>query len=89
MDDRNSSNSNMDDQHIIARINNGVTRHFKSLFNRYQDRIYSLCRYMLENPQDAEDAAQDTFIKAYQGLKSYSHSASFYTWMSSQQSSRR
>ncbi|WP_460594061.1 RNA polymerase sigma factor [Geomonas sp. Red276] len=71
----------MDDQRIIALINDGDTRHFQNLFNRYQDRIYNLCRYMLENPQDAEDAAQDTFIKAFQGLKSYTPTSNFYTWL--------
>ncbi len=74
-------NANMDDKHIIARIKDGDTHLFEVLLNKYKDSIYSLCRYMLENPQDAEDAAQDTFIKAYQGLKSYSSTASFYTWL--------
>ncbi len=36
---------------------------------------------MLENPQDAEDAAQDTFIKAHQGLKNFSPVATVYTWL--------
>jgi RNA polymerase sigma-70 factor (ECF subfamily) len=35
----------------------------------------------LENPQDADDAAQDTFVKAFQGLKGFTPAASFYTWL--------
>lgn len=71
----------MDDQRIITIIREGNKTYFEELVQKYQDKIYNLCRYMLENPQDAEDAAQDTFIKAYQGLKSYSPTASFYTWL--------
>lgn len=71
----------MHEQDIIARIKDGETNLFENLFNRYQDRIYNLCRYMLDNPQDAEDAAQDTFIKAYQGLRNYTSTSNFYTWL--------
>lgn len=71
----------MDDIRLIENCMRGDTSAFDRLVQKYQDRIYNLCRYMLENPQDAEDAAQDTFIKAYQGLKNYSPTASFYTWL--------
>lgn len=71
----------MDDQQLIARIKDGDSRPFDTLVKRYQDRINNLCRYMLENQQDAEDAAQDTFLKAYRNLKAYRPSASFYTWL--------
>lgn len=66
---------------IIEHFKNGDTSVFEGLVLKYQDRIYTLCRYMLENPQDAEDAAQDTFIKAYRGLAGYSPTATFYTWL--------
>ncbi|MBT0666481.1 sigma-70 family RNA polymerase sigma factor [Geobacter pelophilus] len=71
----------MNDDKVIEHFKNADTSVFAELVLKYQDRIYNLCRYMLENPQDAEDAAQDTFIKAYQGLKNYSPTASFYTWL--------
>lgn len=71
----------MDDQQIITRIASGDTRHFEVLVNRYRDRIYNLCRYLLDNPQDAEDAAQDTFLKAYRSIGDHAPSASFYTWL--------
>ena len=71
----------MDDIKLIENFIRGNSSAFDGLLQKYQDRIYNLCRYMLENPQDAEDAAQDTFMKAYQGLKSYTPSASFYTWL--------
>ena len=71
----------MEDQHIIKHCLDGDTSYFEVLVNRYQDRIYTLCRYMLENQDDAEDAAQDTFIKAFQGIRGFTPTASFYTWL--------
>lgn len=71
----------MNDNKITEQFKNGDTSIFAEIVIKYQDKVYNLCRYMLENPQDAEDAAQDTFIKAYQGFKNYSPTASFYTWL--------
>jgi RNA polymerase sigma-70 factor (ECF subfamily) len=71
----------MNENDIIECFKNGDSSVFTDLIRTYQDRIYNLCRYMLENPQDAEDAAQETFIKAYQNLKNYTPNASFYTWL--------
>ena len=70
-----------DDIHRIDRFKGGDKSAFEELVLKYQDRIYNLCRYMLGNTQDAEDAAQDTFLKAYQKLKDFSPEASFYTWL--------
>ena len=71
----------MNDDNAIERFKRGDPSLFADLVLQYQDRIYNLCSYMLDNPHDAEDAAQDTFLKAYQGLGSYSPTASFYTWL--------
>lgn len=71
----------MDDLRLVENIKKGDKLSFTLLVNKYQNRIYNLCRNMLENPQDAEDAAQDTFIKAYRNLKDYTPSATFYTWL--------
>lgn len=71
----------MDDIRFIENFKNGDTLAFGALVQKYQDRIYNLCRYLLDNPQDAEDAAQDTFVKAFQGLKGFTPTSSFYTWL--------
>lgn len=71
----------MGDSRLIENFKKGDTSAFGVLVQNYQDRIYTLCRYMLENQDDAEDAAQDTFVKAFQGLKSFTTNASFYTWL--------
>lgn len=54
---------------------------FQKLVREYQDRIYNLCRYMLGNPQDAQDAAQDAFLKAYKNLGDFRPEASLYSWL--------
>jgi RNA polymerase sigma-70 factor (ECF subfamily) len=71
----------MNDNHIIENFKNGDTASFGPLMHKYQDRIYNLCRYMLEDRDDAYDAAQDTFLKAFQGLKTFSPASTFYTWL--------
>jgi RNA polymerase sigma-70 factor (ECF subfamily) len=69
------------DLQILKRFNDGDISAFEELVLKYQDRIYNLCRYMLGNTHEAEDAAQDTFIKAYQKLKDFKPEASVYTWL--------
>ncbi len=71
----------MDDVCHIEKFKSGDKSAFDALLRKYQDKVYTLCRYMLENPQDADDAAQDTFVKAFQGLRSFTPTSSFYTWL--------
>jgi RNA polymerase sigma-70 factor (ECF subfamily) len=70
-----------DDLQILKRFHNGDISAFEELVLKYQDRIYNLCRHMLGNPHDAEDAAQVTFLKAYQNLTKFKSKASLYTWL--------
>jgi RNA polymerase sigma-70 factor (ECF subfamily) len=73
--------NNSEDLSIIDRFKKGDEAAFEELILKYQDRIYNLCRHMLGNAHDAEDAAQDTFLKAYQSLKDFRPNASIYTWL--------
>jgi RNA polymerase sigma-70 factor (ECF subfamily) len=77
----NGRGADEDDLAAIEAFRNGDLGAFEALVRKYQHRIYTLCRYLLQNPQDADDAAQDTFVKAFQGLKRFSPVASFYTWL--------
>jgi RNA polymerase sigma-70 factor, ECF subfamily len=70
-----------DDIDLIRRFRDGDLSAFESLVQRYQGRIYNLCRYMINDPHDAQDAAQDVFIKVYGGLKAYTSDAGLYTWL--------
>lgn len=72
---------NPEDLKLIDRFKIGDASAFEELVLKYQDRIYNLCRHMLGNAHDAEDAAQDVFIKAYRGLRKFQPNASLYTWL--------
>lgn len=54
---------------------------YDDLVRRYQERIYATIYHMTSNHEDANDLAQDTFIKAFQALKSFKGGSSFYTWL--------
>lgn len=68
-----------DENYLIQEFKAGDLSIFEIILKKYQDRIYNLCRYLLGNSQDAEDAAQDVFIKAYQKLKDFRPESSLYT----------
>jgi RNA polymerase sigma-70 factor, ECF subfamily len=60
---------------------NGSEEGFAFLIEKYQTPVYNLCYRMLGNAGDAEDAAQETFWRAYQAIKRYDPSRSFITWL--------
>ena len=70
-----------DDLTLIKRYQDGDASAFGEIVLKYQDRIYNLCRHMLGNATDAEDAAQDAFLKAYQALPRFQPDATLYTWL--------
>lgn len=70
-----------DDLNLINRFKDGDTSAFEEIVFKYQDKIYNLCRHMLGNAHDAEDAAQDVFLKAYQNLNKFRPEASLHTWL--------
>jgi RNA polymerase sigma-70 factor (ECF subfamily) len=65
---------------LIARIKEGDTSEFRILVDKYKDVSFSLACSILKNEQDAEDALQDSFIKAFKGLKTFDFKSSFSTW---------
>jgi RNA polymerase sigma-70 factor (ECF subfamily) len=71
-------NDNLD---LISSFKSGDKSVFEQIILNHQGRIYNLCLYMLGNRQDAEDAAQDTFIKAYKSLSKFKPYAFLYTWL--------
>lgn len=54
---------------------------FSALVDLHQTHVYNLCYRMLGSPQEAEDAAQETFWRAYRNLKRYDPERSFITWL--------
>lgn len=71
----------MDDQYYIDQVKRGQTAAFSYLVERYRDMVYGLALKMLRNTEEAEELAQDTFVKAFQSIQSYRGSARFSTWL--------
>jgi RNA polymerase sigma-70 factor, ECF subfamily len=65
----------------IKKAIDGDENAFGFLVDRYQKPVFSLCYRMLGNSNDAEDAAQESFIRAYMHLKNFDRSRSFATWL--------
>lgn len=66
---------------LVRRAQRGDLAAYDELVRRYQERIYATVYHMTANHEDANDLAQDAFIKAYQALKSFKGGSSFYTWI--------
>jgi RNA polymerase sigma-70 factor (ECF subfamily) len=70
-----------EDIFYIDAVRKGNVSAFSVLIERYQDMVYSLALKLLKNTEDAEEMAQDTFIKAYQKLDMYEGKSKFSTWL--------
>ena len=66
---------------LVKRARRGDLAAYDELVQRYQQRIYATIYHMTANHEDANDLAQDSFIKAFQALKSFRGGSSFYTWI--------
>lgn len=66
---------------LVERARGGDDHAFEALILRYQDRVYSIARSFVHNSDDALDLAQESFVKAYQGLGAFRGGCSFYTWL--------
>lgn len=72
---------NKTDTIYINRVLSGDTGAFKYLVEKYQNMVFTLSVKMLTNKEEAEDAAQEVFVKCYRALKNYNGQASFSTWL--------
>lgn len=70
-----------DEMTWIIQAKNGNDEGFTNLVEIYQKPVYNLCYRMLGETEAAEDAAQETFLKAYQNLARYDVERSFATWL--------
>jgi RNA polymerase sigma-70 factor, ECF subfamily len=60
-----------DDEHLLSLLATDLDRHFRQLVLLYQQRLYSFALRLVSSPQDAEDIVQETFLRTYHALKSY------------------
>jgi len=73
--------SSLSDKRLVEAVRNGRTEMFGRLVERHQDRIYNSVYYMVSNREDAEDLAQEVFLKAYDSIHSFRQEAKFGTWL--------
>lgn len=69
------------DRTLVLRAQAGEHEAFDSLVRKYRHRVMKLSMRYIRNLADAEDAVQNTFLKAYRGLKHFRGDAAFYSWL--------
>ena len=70
-----------DDSWYIERVLKGDTQYFSYFVDKYKDIVYSIAFKVLRNREDAEEMAQESFIKAFKSLNSFNGNAKFSTWL--------
>jgi RNA polymerase sigma-70 factor (ECF subfamily) len=70
-----------EDGQTIAKVLTGDYDAFERLVEKYEGRIYRHLRKIVKDPHQAQDLLQETFLNAYKGLKTFSGTSSFSTWL--------
>lgn len=69
------------DEMLVAAAKSGESRAFSELWNRHSKKIFNTMYRVTRNRQDAEDALQDAFLKAFLHLNNFDGRSSFSTWL--------
>lgn len=69
------------DQALVERVQAGDQQAFGLLVAKYQRKLMRLVSRLVRDPAEAEDVAQEAFIKAYRALPSFRGDSAFYTWL--------
>lgn len=71
----------MNERELLLRMQEGDETAFEALVRLYEKKIYTLCRRMCSNDEDAQEAAQDTFLSLWRSAGSFRGDASLSTWL--------
>lgn len=71
----------MNELELIQGLRNGDERAFKFLVDTYQDRVYNTTLSIVQNAEDAEDVAQEVFIKVYKSIHNFKGESKLSTWL--------
>lgn len=74
-------NTGPTDSEIIGRVLAGEQQAFAELVNRYQNFVFTITLRYTDNREDAEEVAQDIFVKAYRSLADFRGASKFSTWL--------
>lgn len=69
------------DEELVARVQQGDKKAYDLLVIKYQHKIVQLVNRYLKDPSEAQDVAQEAFIKAYRAIGSFRGDSTFYTWL--------
>lgn len=69
------------DQQLVKRVQAGEKAAFDVLVRKYQHKLVKMITRYVNDPSEAQDVAQETFIKAYRALPKFRGDSSFYTWI--------
>lgn len=69
------------DRELVLRVQQGEKAAFDHLVRKYQHKIIQLVNRYVKDPSEAQDVAQETFIKAYRALAGFRGESAFYTWL--------
>ena len=73
--------ADVSDLSLVRRVQRGDKGAFDALVLKYQHKVVKLVMRYVRNPAEAEDIAQDAFIKAYRALPQFRGDSAFYTWL--------
>ncbi len=73
--------SSFSDEYYIERVLNGDHSSYATLVERHKDMVFTIANRMLKNREDAEEVAQDAFMKAYRSLRKFRKESKFSTWL--------
>ena len=71
----------MEERELILRCQRGDESAFEALLRAHEKRVYTLCRRMCRNEDDALEAAQDAFLAVWRGIGAFRADAAFSTWL--------
>ena len=73
--------NSVSDAELVQEVRNGKRQAFSELMRRHQVRVYWTARRIVGTHEDADDVAQETFVKAYLSLGDFRGDSSFFTWL--------
>ena len=81
MTERSQPEDHDPDRDLLERVAAGDVESFGVLVERHEKRLYRLCERMLQHPEEAREAAQEVFLKAFRKAASYRPRGKVYTWL--------
>jgi RNA polymerase sigma-70 factor (ECF subfamily) len=71
----------LDERILVEQLKQGDESAFKTIVETWQNMVYNTALGIVQNPEDAEDIAQETFVQVYQSISSFKGESKFSTWL--------